>query len=389
MTLPKMFKSINGLLLFLACYLSVMTSFLVLTRSGYKMGPTLSMASFNLWRRNYPDRGERLMGNFIDIVTATDPTHISGVPALINSILRNTKRPDDVRLHIVMCGDSAEFMESYLRCHGFKVDPRKIEIVSFSKYMVDPKTYLLWEKSLANELDKGVCNYAWNYFHRLFPDLKRAFYISVDSIVQAPIEELWLEASTYPAPLLAVQDLLNFSSGNFNIKTLSSTFLDRYRREFSPCTTIFNGGVLVIDLEFYRKWAFNEEVDFWLQKNTESAEPLWSSGKHSAMQIVYHGLWKVLHPRWNVRSVGWRKEMREEDKRIAGIFHWDSPYKPWLASGANREYWTPYRPEECSGAGMCMTYSSQVARMTLWKCVCQTDRAGPHCQYLVGKKRIS
>ncbi|XP_002736849.1 uncharacterized protein LOC100374688 [Saccoglossus kowalevskii] len=365
-------QTVKGVIMFIAFYGFIVTSFMLLTKLGYEIVPIREMDGVG----NVGSLQDR-----INIITATDSGHIKGAPALINSILKTSKSPDDIMIHIVMCDAPEIVMKQYLGCYGIKVDEKQIKIVRFDETYIDPEMAKIWDDSFFTNRLRSTCNYARNYFYRLFPDVNRAIYLDIDAVVNRPIEELWSEAMRKPAPLLAVKNQLDYNRDHFQVDKVTDMFQSRYGRMFNSSASLFNGGVFVLDLEFYRKYNLIDDVEFWLKENDMSDPPLYRYESQSIMQIIYHGLWQTMDEKWNVKAVGLRKPIDEDIAKTAGVLHWVGTHKPWLEDGANRAYWERYLPLECSMKGRCIeTFREDKA----WKCACENGRTGTQCQYKIG-----
>ncbi|XP_077989512.1 uncharacterized protein LOC144443827 [Glandiceps talaboti] len=383
MRLLTRLRSSNGMLVFLSLYLTVLISFLLVTKMGSDMGTSLSLDTLRMWRRGDDTslKDTFLTNPIIHVVTVVDATQMVGIPALINSILKSSKRPDDVRIHMVMCGKPVEYLEDYLRCYGLTVAHQNIEIASFVESQIDP-SILLWDVSFYTDRSRSTCRYSYSYLDRLFPKLQRVIYVNSGAVVTTPIEALWLEALQHPAPLLGTRSKQqNYSGDHFNIQRISDMFVNRYHREFLPCASLFNDQAFVIDLEFYRRWDLFKDVEFWLEKNAVSSESLWKHISHPTWQLIYHGLWKFLDEKWSVMS--W-EEIKAKYQDAPQTLPDPGIYKPRLIEGANKNYWAKYRPPECFHKGRCEQHS--VGNVTSWKCICESGWTGPHCQFKIGKK---
>ncbi|XP_070544931.1 uncharacterized protein [Ptychodera flava] len=206
-------------------------------------------------------------GDYIHLITATDEGFFAGLPTLINSVQMTSRNPQSVMFHVIVCGDDniVERLREYLACFGIGTTTDiKVQIVEFNPAAdVDEDIMFAWEFMFIAKRLKSDCNYARSYMYSLFPDVKRAIYLDVDTVVKEPIENLWRIGQNYQSPLLASEVNRTYEQDGFFLETVSDLYQKRYGKRFDPSRTVFNGGVLVIDLDFYRKYNLINEVEYW------------------------------------------------------------------------------------------------------------------------------
>ncbi|XP_002736850.1 uncharacterized protein LOC100374836 [Saccoglossus kowalevskii] len=333
----------------------------------------------------YQTHQHRVPDNNIHIIMATDLKNFAGAPVVINSLLRNTGVPEKIRIHFVVCGESIESMKQYLQCHDLDIPPDMIEMVTFDSSILDPDIVKLWEHSYYIPRLKSSCNYARAYFYRLFPEVSKAIYLDMDLVVDAPIEDLWSEASSLTAPFLAVKNNHGFEQEGFRVDVVSKLYQKRYHRTFNKTATIFNCGVFVIDLDYYRSHRIVSEVEFWLKMNARFPEngKLWMWDAQAIIQLLFHKNWQPIDRKWNIEYLGAPGVLMTEGRRRrlgnGGILHWTGDFKPFLPNGLNKEFWEVHQPGQCSGHGECSrNEDSEVAEY--WICKCQRRYTGRFCE---------
>jgi lipopolysaccharide biosynthesis glycosyltransferase len=165
------------------------------------------------------------------------------------------------------------------------------------------------------------------------PDVDRIVYLDADTLVRRSVLSLWHALDG--APIAAVTNV-------------SEPAMHRHLRSlgFDDATTYFNAGVLAIDLAAWRSDAVTERV-----REIAASRPLpWFD--QDALNVVFAGRWRRLHPRWNAMNSlwGWREHARRvfpEDELCEAlddpaVLHFEGPQvvKPWHYLSRH-----PYRDE--------------------------------------------
>ena len=127
----------------------------------------------------------------------------------------------------------------------------------------------------------------------------------------------------------------------------------------------FNNGVMVIDVNRWRR------DDVLSQATALMRDYRFAYGEQDAMNVMFAGGWKALHPRWNLQSghfgnpvAAWVTNAVESiDDAIArpGIIHYNGLAKPWQPGCTHRcaPAWydwldrTPYRGWRPSSNPVC------------------------------------
>ena len=154
-------------------------------------------------------------------------------------------------------------------------------------------------------------------YYRLFlpdllpPDLKKVIYLDCDLVVQADLSQLWEEK---------IED--------YYILAVKSMWAGRDAQHF-------NSGVLVINLEQWRRDELSRKAIEFLQKSN------YSYFDQEVLNAICINQWKELDPRWNVlRGIleysSWEESPFSEQEyqnviRDPYIIHYVSSAKPWNA----------------------------------------------------------
>jgi lipopolysaccharide biosynthesis glycosyltransferase len=171
----------------------------------------------------------------------------------------------------------------------------------------------------------------------LLPEhISKAIYLDSDMIVEADVAELWdVELSDKAA--MGVQD--------YYFPYVSSTpALSNYKDlELSESTPYCNSGLIVMNLQYWRKKNVGEKIFDHLRRNPDCLD-------QDGINAVIAGNWLLLDPRWNVSLssvVKFGEELllekdeidyyRQEFRINPFIIHFTSCYKPWHTGSKNKE----------------------------------------------------
>jgi lipopolysaccharide biosynthesis glycosyltransferase len=176
----------------------------------------------------------------------------------------------------------------------------------------------------------------------LLPDVDRVLYLDSDTLVIAPIRELW-DTAMPDAPLAAVANVVERSMWP-HIERLG---LDDPRQ-------FFNTGVLLMDLARMRT---ADSLAALIQiANERQSDLVWPD--QDALNIAFAHRWQALHPRWNAQNSFWDWAALAQDvfgaatlgeaKAAPSILHFEGPSlcKPWhflCRHEWREEYWRQLR----------------------------------------------
>ena len=194
------------------------------------------------------------------------------------------------------------------------------------------------------------------YLRILIPDLlpeahQKAIYLDCDIIVEKDLCTLW-EHEFRDEPAMGVQDFYDpFISTVSAISNLDKLAM---AQDAAYC----NSGVIVFNMNFWRKHKLKDLIFEYLQQNFTSKELFDQDG----INVIISGRWKILDPRWNVTlsslsTFGRFLKLKEEEvnwylnefKNNPFIVHFTSKHKPWQTGHKNKEaltvfyYDQPYR----------------------------------------------
>jgi UDP-glucose:(glucosyl)LPS alpha-1,3-glucosyltransferase len=155
------------------------------------------------------------------------------------------------------------------------------------------------------------------------PDVDRVIYLDADTLVGSSLDEL----SRVELGGLRIAAVANVLAPDMRARVAALGITDH--RDF------FNSGVLVMDLAAMRASGDGEQL---IEMVRARDDLLWPD--QDALNIVYAGRWKRLHPRYNAMNSLWTWSAWAEDvfgpqaseaRRDPAILHFEGPHirKPW------------------------------------------------------------
>ena len=188
-------------------------------------------------------------------------------------------------------------------------------------------------------------------------DVDRAIYIDADTVVRGDLRPLWsidLEGAT----AAAVRDpAVHTLGGPRGLRRWREVGLD-------PDAPFFNSGVLVIDVERWRR--SGKGSDYAAYTHQWGQDSL--GADQDALNVILHGEWLELDPRWNLQTevlqraeprhyepahTAWLVELRQRRSAVAEepyLVHYTRARKPWhpRCPNTHRHLW--HESARASGA---------------------------------------
>ena len=148
---------------------------------------------------------------------------------------------------------------------------------------------------VARPAEKGdvtsLANYARLFLAETLPSVSKIISLDADMIVQTDIGQLWDQPIHYhldhfmAAALRGTYrpyatDFKFFHSAlkSEMLPTVEQLFHAYYGRDINMTAHSYNAGLLVLDLNVWRRLGKTAEVEYWMRKHHESAKPLWELG---------------------------------------------------------------------------------------------------------------
>lgn len=271
----------------------------------------------------------------IAIVMSADDRFAIGLAGTFKSLLAHTNWPGSLRLFVLDGGLSAKdraalidhWQDDRLSVDWLTIDRRGVSDFIVSGHVSDATYYRL----LAPELLPAA--------------LSKFIYLDADMLVRRDIAHLWREPLG-DHPCLAVQDpgapFVDSAvalASNLAVRkhVANQRPIPNYEAlGLEPTAPYFNGGLLVVNLERWRREKLAERMIDVLHQHREHVT-YWDQ---YALNVVLSGRWRPLDPRWNqnafaLRLPGWQNTIfsaaeYEHYARDPWIVHfnWLKPWQP-------------------------------------------------------------
>lgn len=269
------------------------------------------------------------MINFVNIVFSSDDNYAQHTAVAMASILLNTSNPAKIRFFII---DDGITDDKKSKIKG------TAESLQSTVEFITVKNKQLMQGFVSGEISRA-CYFRIDIPNILPAEVTKVIYLDCDLLLYDDIQILWnTDIGDYP--LAAVCDYGIMAS-------------KRLRRQKAKCIGLpykadyFNSGVLIMNLDAWRKADYSGKVIEIVQKNK------FPNHDQDALNKVFMNNWYVLSLRWNVippvfnlfmkilKSELLRKNAVEAKKNPA-IFHYAGGYKAWeykLYQGFNDQYY--------------------------------------------------
>lgn len=255
------------------------------------------------------------------IATAADDRYAVPLAVMLRSLAAHLPDGVAVRVFVLSSGLAEETHRLVNQaCLGSTLDVRHINVM----------------RSIVSDLKTSHHVSTTTYFRLLLesalPDVHKLIYLDADTIIQAPITELW-DVHLDGLMLAAVRHASRLSSCFSGPRGVPS-FAKLGLPGDSP---VFNAGVMVIDLDKWRGGDVSKRALAYLRTYREDV--LWWD--QDALNVVLHNQWKELPAEWNVMTnhfsafTNWRDSILAEHDYARAIgspslIHFASEDKPWL-----------------------------------------------------------
>ncbi|XP_036375625.1 glycosyltransferase 8 domain-containing protein 2 [Megalops cyprinoides] len=277
------------------------------------------------------------------VVVCAAEERMGAAMATINSIRSNTEA--SVFFYIVTLHDTVTYARQYIQKSELK--DIKYKILEFNPMVLKGRVR---PDSSRPELLHPL-NFVRFYLPLLVVRHKRAIYLDDDVIVQGDIQELYktrLEPG-HAAAFASDCDLPSEVVRSMGMQTTYMGFLDYRKLEvrelgINPSDCSFNPGVIVADIEAWKRQKITKQLETWMQHNFRTN--LYSSAMAGGvatppMLIVFHGKHTAIDPMWHVGHLGWSPDTLYSDASLqeAQLLHWSGRFKPWDYPAVHMELW--------------------------------------------------
>ncbi|KAG9456753.1 hypothetical protein H6P81_001261 [Aristolochia fimbriata] len=275
--------------------------------------------------------------NIIHISMTLDATYLRGSIAGVLSVLRHASCPENVFFH---------FLASHHRPELRRIVVSTFPYLNFRLYHFDIDIVKgKISVSIRRALDQPL-NYARIYLADLLPEgVKRIIYFDSDLILVDDVAKLWgidLGSSVLGAPEYCHANFTSYFTHKFWLDpAFSGTFAGR-----RPC--YFNTGVMVIDLERWRRGKYTERLEWWMR--IQKRARIYELGSLPPFLLVFAGDVEGVEHRWNQHGLGGDNLeglCRDLHPGPVSLLHWSGKGKPWRRLDSKRpcpldSLWAPY-----------------------------------------------
>lgn len=263
--------------------------------------------------------------SLIHVSMTLDSVYLRGSMAAVNSILRHISCPQNVYFHfIASSSDPTNELNQILRATfpslAFTVYP----------FAEEKKVKSLISSSIRQALDNPL-NYARTYLADIIPScVKRVIYLDSDIILVDDILKLWSikvsDSKAIGAPEYCHANFTKYFTNEFwSNPEFSQVFQGK-----KPC--YFNTGVMVIELERWRKGDFTRKIEKWMEIQKEKLR-IYQLGSLPPFLLVFGGDIEPIHHRWNQHGLGGDNlvnSCRSLHSGPVSLLHWSGKGKPWV-----------------------------------------------------------
>lgn len=261
----------------------------------------------------------------VDVIASADANVALPLTVLAASLADIAPPTEATRLTVLTSPDApAAMVESARRAAGPQVTVRCVEVPDElvrgapGRHLSTAAYYLLFAADLL--------------------DSARVIYIDLDVVVLEPLGHLW-SIDLHGRPLAAVQNLtIPFVASKNGVVSWRE-------RHLEPRLPYFNGGVLIVDLDQWRRDRHGEAV---IEIARQGHEHFVNQG---SLNAHFAGRWTRLPLRWNQHSSIYAKESGHESvfdldeleaaRKDPAIVHFIGPTKPWhrVCTHPYAEHW--------------------------------------------------
>ncbi|KAM7279601.1 hypothetical protein ACFE04_006735 [Oxalis oulophora] len=279
----------------------------------------------------------------VHVAMTLDVTYLRGSMAAILSVLQHSSCPENIAFHFVTSSSNNSTNATSLNSTLSSTFPYlKFQIYPFD----DTSVSRLISTSIRSALDCPL-NYARSYLPNLLPlCVRRIVYLDSDLVLVDDIAKLAAtnlgEESVLAAPEYCNANFTTYFTPTFwSNPSLSLTFTNR-----KAC--YFNTGVMVIDLDRWRKGEYTQKIEEWME--LQKRIRIYELGSLPPFLLVFGGYIVPVDHKWNQHGLGgdnFRGLCRDLHPGPVSLLHWSGKGKPWARLDANRPcpldaLWAPY-----------------------------------------------
>tara|TARA_B100002049_G_C16068648_1_gene371698 strand:+ start:384 stop:1469 length:1086 start_codon:yes stop_codon:yes gene_type:complete len=258
------------------------------------------------------------MDNPIHIVLASDERYFPGLLGTLGSIVVNTKCKSPLCFYIIDGGISNK---SWQKLSNLIV---RFQNVKLARLQPDLKLFA----DLPDFFFESKLTYARLLLEDLIPVLDKVIYIDTDILFLKDIEELWKLSLEGKSALVALEKTYTYLENDCpNIDILG----------LNPKAPYFNAGLMVMDLERFRKYQISKRTLKYISEFPEAC----LHHDQSALNVTLYEDFKLIDQSWNTQA---HRDIFKIEKHISDFanrnlnFHFVTKVKPWLTYSEELPY---------------------------------------------------
>lgn len=275
----------------------------------------------------------------IDIILCSDKNQYLGMFGTINSIMKNTKNPINIHIHLLVKDGEYDLCNNLVKKHfpNYNIDIKEFNNESHVNFLNNNIKVTHKKASYVNRVS-NIMNFARFYIADIYPELKKIIYLDSDMIVQADIHELYNSAKLLKHYFAAVS---GDRTGVWHGMVTTSPHLKHFKFHKA---NMFNAGMFVTDLEKWRSNKIRENIEKWmtLHKNSKDKNGLFTYGTQPVINLAFFNNYDKINPIWNFFTLGHVPNINENIIKRQKILHWAGKMKPWISKGWYKKYWNKY-----------------------------------------------
>ncbi|KAI9083100.1 hypothetical protein K1719_035004 [Acacia pycnantha] len=313
--------------------------------------------------------------SYFHFVLASDNVLAASVVA--TSLVRNSRRPGKVVLHIITDRKTYYPMQAWFSLHPLSPAIIEVKALHHFDWFTKGKVPVLeaMEKDqqvrsqfrggssaiVANSIEKpqvvaaklqalspkynSMMNHIRIHLPELFPSLNKVVFLDDDIVIQTDLSPLWdvemngkvngaVETCTGEDKFVMSKRLKSYL--NFSHPLIAENF--------DPHECAWAYGMNIFDLEAWRNTNISLTYYHWVEQNIKSDLSLWQLGTLPPGLIAFHGHVHLIDPFWHMLGLGYQENTRFSDAESAGVIHFNGRAKPWLdiAFPQLRPLWAKY-----------------------------------------------
>ena len=245
----------------------------------------------------------------MEVLCGFDGSFVPHTATMLCSLLEHNQVSTIHLFYSSVSNNDIEKLRTFVRGYGVLLVAYEMDVQQFTYFRVDKETP-----------QSSVANYFRLLAPRILPlDLRKVLYLDSDIIVRRSIGELWkTDLSNFA--LAAAEDSFWCPELDFVQMPANAKY--------------FNSGVMLINLEYWRKYRVGERTTEFVRDNPDKINYY----DQDALNAILINCWVNVSPTWNCHALSalpWPVR-RNQDVEDPAVVHFVGGDKPW--------YWSSRHP---------------------------------------------